>query len=242
MLLKRFLFLAIFSLLHLPHNASADETTCIGGDAEYDKASIFLIDGSNSIDLNSGFQQSLKVVFNSILPKERVIVAVITERKSNVKVLLDLVRPVESVWESKLLYQKKIKTYNECAGLVTEQVKQEIGKNHKNSAIIETLQFAKEIFSTVPTNEKRLYIYSDMIEHSDTVSFYKLSPKETEKTLLDKVTAQKLFVELPKVTVKVAGVGGSQSDKDARLTEQFWRLFFEKSGATLSFYGPVLVR
>ena len=220
----------------------SETSSCIGGDTAYDTASIFLIDGSESIELNTGFQQSLNVVFDSIVPKERVIVAVVTERKSNVKVLLDLVRPVESVWESKLIFQKKLKTYRECTAKILEEVKTETAKKYKNSAILETLQFAKEIFSSVPSNSKKLYMYSDMIEHSDTISFYKLGPKETEKTLLDKVIAQNLMTDLLNVTVKVAGVGGTQSDKDARRTEQFWRMFFEKSGATLSFYGPVLVR
>lgn len=229
----------IFSLCLFP-SLSFAESSCMGT-GDYTAASIILIDGSDSSTLDTSFEQSLKVMTDAIVPKERIIAAVITDRRANAKMLIDMVRPEESIWESKLLYQKKIKDFNGCIQQILPLAKEEVAKKHDKSAILETLLFAKEIFAHVQ-GSKKLLVYSDMIQHSDAVSFYKLGAKDSAALLTKKVEAEKLQVDLPGVLVRVAGVGGTQNDKTARLIEEFWRNYFSKASATLEFYGPVLVR
>jgi len=232
-------FLAIACSFCLASRSLAGEVSCISA-GDYNAASILLIDGSASSELDEKFDQSLKVAMNQIAAKERMIVALVTERRSTVKILFDLVKPEFSVWESKLAYQKKLNDFIACSQKVNQLAKTEIGKNHDKSAILETIMFAKEVFSRLE-GSKTLYIYSDMIQHSDTVSFYKLGAKDTSASLMKRVIDEKLVSELPGVKVQIAGVGGSQSDKTARLVEAFWRDYFSQSGASLDFYGPVLV-
>lgn len=201
---------------------------------------VLLIDQSQSTELGENFEQTLRVAKGSSNPGTRVIVATIGDRRSSSKVLIDITRPVETLWEPKIAFMKKDKRFKDCISQVATFARA-LGADPGGTAILETLMFVDEIFRNTKAESQSIILYSDMIQNSDTFSFYKVTKKDTPQTILARAEAEHLMPNFKNVTVKIAGVGGAQSDKQSRFAEDFWRGYFGKAEAKLDFYGPTLI-
>ena len=201
---------------------------------------VVLIDQSDSNALGENFEQTLRVVKESVAPGMRLLAVTIGDRRATSTVLVDIVRPVESMWEPKIAYMKKDRLFKSCVAEVATFARQ-VGGSTKATAILETLMFVDEIIRAAAAKNRGIVIFSDMIQNSDLVSFYKLTKKDTVSTLLQRVSSEHLLPAFKDVVVRIAGIGGTQSDKQARFAEDFWRAYFEKVQAKLGFYGPTLV-
>jgi hypothetical protein len=88
--------------------------------------------------------------------------------------------------------------------------------------------------------ENMIYIYSDMVENSEYISGKEFFTSSNE-TLLEKLADDRLVPNLFKAQVQVFGMGrGGSADRtplaQERLgkVEDFWRLYFTATGATVS--------
>ena len=243
---RNMLFLMCLVLFqpHLPLLAAGDECNLSGS---HDAITVLLIDGSDSNALDERLDQTLHNVNNIVMPNERLLVSMIMEKRAASRIVVDIVNPAESVWESKLVFRKKQKAYADCLSSIATKVPRRGAQNKvaikkvEATAILETLSFIREVLNADQSKRKRIVIYSDMIQNSDFINFYKLGPKDTPEVLIDRTAKEGLIPNLSGAEVHVAGIGGAQTDKQARFAEKYWRLFFEKAGANLRFYGPVLV-
>jgi len=221
-------------------SVSAEENCKASG--PHEAVSVFLIDRTDSSPLGENYSSTLFTVKKMLRQGERIIAAPVVDRRANSTILIDVVRPKESIWEPKLAFVKKDIAFTNCIrSLELLSDPQPKGKV-QNSAILETLTYLQEILSLETVSAKRLFLYSDMIQNSDALNLYRTGPKDSVETLMAKVEHEHLVPNLKGVEVFVAGVGGSQTDKQARFTEAFWRALFEKAGATVKFYGPALVQ
>lgn len=239
-------FIQIFLTLSVAALASADAAVPPTRDECQIKSEnpksvlVLLIDQSQSTELGENFEQTLRVAKESASPGTRVIVATIGDRRATSRVLIDLARPVETLWDPKIAFMKKEKRFKDCLSQVAAFARA-LGANQGGTAILETFMFVDEIFRNTKSESQSVILYSDMIQNSDTFSFYKVNKKDTPTTLLTRAESEHLLPHLKNVNVKVAGVGGAQSDKQSRFAEDFWRGYFAKAEANLNFYGPTLI-
>jgi DNA topoisomerase VI subunit A len=136
-------------------------------------------------------------------------------------------------------FKAQEKNFSKCfddavASLKTQQ------ESHPKSAILETLGFVHEVLKSDPSATKRIVLYSDMLQNSDTLSFLKASTVDIDAAL-KVVDKESLLYPLSNIGIYVAGAGLGVPDQKARRIEQFWQTYFKKAGATLKFYGPLLV-
>lgn len=238
-MIMRRLILTLFLVAGIDGSAVFADTgaSCIATD-EHSKTTFLLLDGSDSKVLGTALAQFLATVKGMIRPGERVVAGMIADKRANAKIFIDVVNPEPSAWQPTMLIRKKQKNFADCLKSLEGQVS--TAKDLPQTAILETLSFVNQVMSADAATDKRIMIFSDMIQNSDLISFYKLG-KETSDQLVTKVKTAGLVFNFGGANAYVAGVGGTQSDKQARQTEDFWRNYFSKSGINLKFYGPVLV-
>jgi len=224
--------------LFLPFCAAAD---LCKDSSPHDALTVFLVDVTESSSFGDNYKGTVQVLEQQLAQKERLLVAPVSDKRANSTVLLDIVKPEESIWESKLAIMKRQKVYRDCVGSLMSLTPQK-EKKALSSAILETLKFLEEILKVSTANKKRLVIYSDMIQNSEALSLYKIGSKDTAKTLLAKVQEKHLVPDLKGIEISIAGIGGTQTDTQARITEEFWRELFAHAGASVKYYGPVLVK
>lgn len=80
-----------------------------------------------------------------------------------------------------------------------------------------------------------------MVQNSASLSFFPL-PQFKAESFLKKTRNSGLLWDLSEVTVLVAGLGQSSSDRYSLELEKFWRSYFLEAKANLEFIGPVLVK
>lgn len=206
---------------------------------EHKALSILLIDLSDKINDLDNFHKSISVFSEMIQPSERVIVAISTDKVGDVKLLMDLVMPEDTIWESKLKIRALQKKFNDC---LSENIATILAFNQKfdKSAILETIYFTSKIFASDTSLTKKLFIYSDMMQNSPSVSLYTQKDLDS-KALLAQTQKESLIPTLDHIDVYVAGIGAHESDKKTRQLEVFWGAFFEKAQAKLKYFGPILV-
>lgn len=236
--MKRLLTLLLLGLSLFPAGLYAEEAECIQSE-EHDTFSYLLIDRSDFLKDADKFKQTLDVVEKKISPGERLIIGVSTDKGSNTRVLLDLVKPKGGMWVSPMKTRAANKKFASCFGKVIDHLTAE-SEEHKYSALLETLRFVSKVFSAEDSKTKRLFLYSDMMQNSETLSFYKLGTQAPDQ-LMKKTEGALLQSKFRNVTVWVAGTGESVNDKKDRELEAFWTKYFEAAGAELKFYGPILV-
>ena len=229
---------ALFSLLLVGPVAAIEPITDCMETADHAAVTYLLIDRSDQLEDVENLKQSLSVLKKMIEPGERLIVGVSTGEASSTRVVMDVVRPTKSLWVSKLKIRAGEKKFSECFGKMQQSViKQD--ESHKKSALIETLNVVSKALATDSSKKKRVIVFSDMVQNSTTISFYKQKSLNPESTL-KRVEKEQLVCSFPTVEFHVAGAGTGVSDKKARAIEAFWTRYIEKTGGTLKFYGPVL--
>jgi len=206
---------------------------------EHAALTFFLVDRSDKFEDLSGFKSTVAAVREMVQPAERLVVGVSTARMSDVRVLLDLVRPKESIWTPKLKIRTQEKAFAGCLSEM-EQVFSTQEESYPNSAIIETLSFVSKVLASDSALTKRLVIYSDMVQNSSTLSFFAAKTVDAD-SVLKQVEKNRMLWNLGQVDILVAGIGAHVTDQKALQIEDFWKKYFEKSGARLKFYGPILL-
>lgn len=206
----------------------------------HDAVSYLLIDRTDKFQNADGFAQSIDVVKDLVQPGERVIVGVSTGSMGSTRLLLDTMLPQKSLWVSNVKYRSLRKKFFECIdGVKQRMVSQE--EQHSQSALLETLKFVRDVLMHDKATSRRLFLYSDMVQNSPSLSFFPL-PKFKAEVFLKKTKSQGMLWDLSGVTVQVAGLGQSSSDKYSLELEKFWRSYFLEAKAKLEFIGPVLVK
>lgn len=208
-----------------------------------------MVDRSGGPTSNANLKRTFSITKQDISKKksgERLIIGAITGKAGDTRSLMDRVKPENSFTESAMKLRKKRNLFKNCIDNSLEEFIQET-ESHKNSAILETLKFVSEVFRSNSAKQKRLIIYSDMIQNSQALSFYgkriKLFGKPTNKspeTFIAVLKKNHMMPNFKDTKVFIAGTGGTVSDQRALLVERFWRAYFKDSGAELRFYGPLL--
>jgi len=128
------------------------------------------------------------------------------------------------------------------------------GNKNKEISKSEILFSLQKISHEIPSkniNQRSVLIVSDMLENSDFTTFYahdhirEIKPHQE----LKKVVNKNLLADLDgwHVYVEAAGVGphnakyGYRSGKIMQSLEQFWQLYFERSGAILKGFGTPML-
>ena len=228
---------AIFILS--PANLLALGNSCIHS-SEHESLTYLLVDRSDKLANKEGFDQSMSAALEIIAPGERLIVGVSVGKGSDARILLDLVKMKGSAWTSPIKVRAENKRFAECFKKVTAELTA-IEESHETSAIMETLGFVSKVLAADSSNTKRLIMYSDMMQNSAALSFYKEKSFQPE-LLMKAVERELLLPKLQGVSVKISGVGAGVTDKRVRELEAFWTLFFERAGAQLKYFGPVLLQ
>jgi hypothetical protein len=207
--------------------------------SEHKSMSLFLVDLSDKITEPDNFNKSASVFSEMIQPGERVIVAISTDKVGDVKLLMDLVLPEDTIWESKLKTRALQKKFHDCLNQNLTTILA-FDKKYDKSAILETVYFTSKIFSSDVSPIKKLFLYSDMMQNSPSLSLYSQKDLDT-KALLAQTQKENLIPTLDNIDIYVAGIGAHESDKKTRQLEIFWGAFFEKAHAKLKYFGPILV-
>lgn len=236
--MRQICLLVVSLLLPIITYAESIESKCIEK-SEHDGITFFLIDRSDNLEDKDGFLKTVAVLKDMIQSGERLLVGVSADKAGSTRILMDFAKPTESVWTSTLKIRAQQKKFNDCLDSVTSELANKEEK-HANSALLETISFISKIIAADNSVKKRLIIYSDMMQNSSSISFY--SQKSLNAAaILKLLEKERLLVELPKVEVYTAGTGAHVADGKARDLEEIWRAYFQKAGAIVKFYGPILV-
>ncbi len=238
----RILSLLSVMMIFCAADAFADFTgideSCISS-GEYERVLYFLVDRSDECEDTDGFEKTFRALSEMVQGGERLLIGVSTGKASDTRLLMDMARPKKSIWVSNLKLRASEKKFTDCI----EQVKKSLlsyKESYKHSALMETLGFVSKALAQSHGKPKRVVLYSDMMQNSESLSFYSSGTLEAAP-LLKKVKSEELLWEFPEVDVYVAGTGMTISDKKARKLEKFWKSYFEEAGGELVFYGPILL-
>ncbi len=230
---KRKIFSALVALL-ITQTSSALECS---KQQTHSATTYVMVDRSDPPANAEGLNQTLRTVGDAIRPSERLVIGLAGAKLSDARVIMDLVRPEQTMWESAIKIRAKEKEFHDCL----EMAKTEIlasNASQKSSAILETLSFVGDIMRGDSVNSRRVVVYSDMVQNTESLSFIGQVNVDGAIKMVEK---DKLLWDLKGIDISVAGIGGEKSLKHAKQVEEFWRKYFEKSGATLKFYGPMLL-
>lgn len=223
----------------LLHSAVARaESPCVRPE-KHEHLTFLLVDRSDTKDTASTFPQTFDVLKQMMRPGERLVAAAITDKLSDTRLLLDVTKPKQTMWDSTLQIRQKEKAFSECLKSMRSSLEAS-AEQYKTSAILETISFAAKILTSDEVASKRLVIHSDMIQNSELLSLYQ-QKEIVGATLVERLKKDGTIERLKEVEVYVAGAGGSVTDKKSRAIEEFWRKYFESAGAVVKFYGPLLV-
>jgi len=222
-------------------SAVAQQGSCIEPDT-HAAMTYFLVDRSDKLTDPDSLKQLFSALPESVNKDEkgeRLMVGVITGKASKTRLVMDRVHPEKTMFKSRMKTRKQERQFRECLTEIREILFAK-GESHKTSAILETLSFVAKVFNNEPGAGKRLIIFSDMIQNSDTMSFYGKQIDKSPEQLITHLQEEALLPSFDGVEVYVGGVGGILSDKKTRKIERFWQEYFKKVGAKLKFYGPLL--
>ena len=238
MSLRPVLYALLVMVLVSNAHAQSSIEGCIKAEA-HEHSSFFLVDKTDTLTDPQTLKQTFTAVREGIRPGERLIVGAIGAKGNETRVVIDMTKPQSSVWESAMKIRAKEKLFTECVQKAEAMLAQP-GEAKKTSAILETLSFVGSTLASDTSKSKRAIVFSDMIQNSDSLSFYAAKSVDPESSM--KVVEKAAMIwPFAGVDVYVAGVGGNFSDERARKVEQFWRKYFEKAGAQLKLYGPVFL-
>ena len=205
---------------------------------EHKSMTFFLIDRSQALSKPDELISKIAEIKGAIRPGERVVTAIGSDRSNGIRIVLDLVRPVKTIWESPKKVQQRQLVYNGCftalAGLAgsAEEV-------HRGAALFDSLNFAAAALNADSSPTKKLVIYADMIQDTETISFF-LMKKVDPAAVLAKVQGANMIPALDGVEVRIGGAGSGVAAEKASSIEAFWRLYFTAAKGILKSYGPQL--
>lgn len=219
----------------------AGVANCVQPD-EHEAFTYFLVDRSDKLDDTDGLRQVFSAIDSNIKSNKadiRLVVGVITGKTAKTRILMDRVRPGDNLFESVIKLRKKKRLFFNCLK-DEEAILLKQSESSKTSAILETIEYVANVFRSDNSPQKRLVIYSDMIQNSEVLSFYRGSGGAPIDDLINRIEKESLMPDWSGVEIYIAGVGGSVSDKKARRIRRFWQSYFKKAGGNLRFYGPLL--
>jgi uncharacterized protein (UPF0147 family) len=211
---------------------------CITKD-EHDYFTFLLMESSAKPEDTASIRQTLTALKEMIRPGERVIAGVMGEKGSEARILMDVVKPKTSIWESTMKLRAKEQTFKNCLAELEKNVTSDTTVR-KNVPLLETLSVISGILAADNSNTKRVIVHSPMVQHSDSLSFQSAKTVDAESAL-QKVSKDNLVSVFKGVTFIFAGAGRTVSDQKGRAIEAFWRKYVDKAGGVLNFYGPVLI-
>lgn len=218
--------------------AHADE--CVQ-DGKHKAVTYLLVDRTDKLKDADALKKLLNTARDYMKKRdgERFIVGVISAKTAQTKILMDRSSPEKSVWESSLKLRKQKREFIVCIDKVEKALLKE-NKVAPASAILETVSFVAEFIQRDPAADKRLIIFSDMVQNSAAVSFYGKRGKEPVEKIMARLVKKKQIPRLDKVVVDIVGTGVGVSEVVAIKVKEFWRQVLGKGGAQLRSYGPVL--
>ena len=233
------LFLLLFTfLVNCPAWSDTLPEQCVKS-GDHESVLFLLVDRSDELAKTDSLEQSLRALEQMLQPGERLVVGMSTDKVSDTRIVLDKVKPKPSIWVSKLKVRAQEKEFSECFEKMKRLVLTQ-NESYKHSAIIETLSFVSKVVSADKSSSKRVVLFSDMIQNSPEISFYRVNSVDPT-ALLKQIEKKFMMWDFPKVEIFAAGAGVGVTDQKARSIEAFWKQYFAKMGASLKFYGPVLI-
>jgi hypothetical protein len=206
---------------------------------EHSRVTFLLIDKTDKNTNVDQLTQSFDALQEKVAAGERLVVGVSTGKQSEARIIVDAVKPQGSMWESVLKIRAREKAFGKCLDRARSELLNQ-NEAHPNSALLETLTFVSNFLNGDTASEKRLMLLSDMVQNSPVLSFYgkgMLQPAMAIKT----AETNKLLAPFPGVSVIVAGAGTHTTDDRSRKIEEFWRLYFEKAAAKVTFFGTIFL-
>lgn len=130
-----------------------------------------------------------------------------------------------------------------ATGRALEAAEAILDRSRRGTDVVGGLALAELFFEAHPEGEHLLVILSDMLQVGRGIRL--AAPGALRGGGQEEILSRLRVVELPGVRVYVAGAGASRADlPPARLEliEAFWRAYFERAGAEVVSFGPVLPR
>lgn len=240
------LLLLLCCCVCFPQTVLADKTL------QYSTLTVFMVDRSDKLSN----PDQIKTICDLLEKKaaansdgERVISVAITGKGITMRKLMDSARRQERFFTSTMKIRKDISKMGKAFSTLRHDLTDK-EESHDSSAILETIMHASRIFQNDPMaaadklTKKRLVIYSDMLQNSDSITFYGTKGKgflADLDTTFSFLTKDSLMPDLQGVQTYIAGAGGNVSDSRGRQAEKFWRRLFHESGAEIKNYGPLLL-
>lgn len=206
---------------------------------DHTAVTVLLVDRTDFMKDKRRFGQMMASLKESLKPGERIVATSITGRANSARLLVDVVRPSPSAWVSKLKSRKEEKDFAACLSSL-EQVISEESEKHPSSSILETLAFTSQVLESDQATDKRVIVYSDMIQNSDEVSFYKKKSINT-KLMLAQAKKAGLLKSFSGVRFYYVTNSGSLGERKDREVEAFWKEYTAQCKGTFKLYGPALV-
>ena len=111
----------------------------------------------------------------------------------------------------------------------------------RGSAILEAL-YGVGGYMRAPTGDRKLMIYSDMLEESAWLTFGRnIATSKVRSAALNKLAKSGHIATLHGVTVCIAGFdAGDLASKQPAAVKSFWQEYFRRAGARLAYVGTEL--
>lgn len=206
--------------------------------APHDSVTFLLVDRTDIRKDAQGFSQLMGVLRENLRTNERFLAAVVTNHANSARLMVDAVKPENSMWKSLLKSRKESKEFAKCLEEFHSALSQS-AEVHEASAILETLAFASEVFKGDSAGKKRIVLYSDMLQNSEMVSFYKQKNIDPG-AMLAKAKRNGLVKDLTGVQLFLVTNSGTLGEKRDRQIEKFWREYAKATKSNLKLYGPAL--
>lgn len=179
-----------------------------------------------------------KRVYGSVDGNGRVIIGPIRETKQKFYPWVDLTLKERNLNDNPLERQTTVREFliNLNKG-ISEALDSSSGANR--SAILFTLDEASKIMANVAAETKVLLILSDMMENSEVITFYKLSPGTDAKKVFEQVKSKVPVPNLKGVNIYVLSSTRAIDSLSSKI-EEFWKLYFIQSRGSLKQYSVYL--
>lgn len=147
----------------------------------------------------------------------------------------EYLKPISNIEFNKISRKKEINLFQEkIKGFIAEANKIKTGKNH--SSIYYSISQKLEILSQSKSQKRVLIIYSDMMENSDSISFY--DPlvleqlKSNNDSIIKRIGNQKILPSLKGIDIYIVFEPTNyEQNKEFRIVSEFYKSWFKEKGA-----------
>jgi hypothetical protein len=245
---KLLIFLASLVLLSIAYGiyilnskyVKRDDISMCREDGYVIKESVFLIDATDSFNDTQAIvvKKELENILTNSLVDERFSLYVINEKISDKKPLFEVCNPGDGSDKSELTSNKRrlLKGWEEkFFNKVTSEIDKLIGQNTANSSpIMEAIKYsaAHSIYSS-PAKSKKIYIVSDLLQHSSNYSHYK--EESAFNTFKKREEYNAVRPDINNVEVEILYIYRTEnSTKQNREHIMFWESFISSAGGSIS--------